>query len=125
MRKTLKEKFRHLKEILSMAWQEHRDNNPLVWYDRESCLNSEWWLERALLLLIYGIAFDKRGEAYLNKTVGYEKVENGVKYFVFGRNRIRITEHFSKNGKPIELLIENVICHDPPKSSAPRPIKTA
>ena len=125
MRKTIKEKFMHLKEILSMAWQEHCNGSPLVWYDRESCHTTKWWLERVLLLLIYGIAFDKRGEAYLDKTVGYEKVENGVKYFVFGRNRIRITEHFSENDKPIESLIENVICHDQPKPSVPQPIKTA
>ena len=124
MRKTLKEKFIHLKELLVLAWQEHCAGNPLVWYDRESCLTTEWWLERVLLLLIYGIAFDKRGEAYLGKTVGYEKIENGVRYFVFGRNRIRITEHFSDNGKPIESLIENVIRHDPPKTSVPQPVKT-
>ena len=125
MRKTLKEKFRHLKEILALAWQEHCAGNPLVWYDRESYLTAEWWLERVLLHLIYGIAFDKRGEAYLGKTVGYEKVENGVRYFVFGKNKIRITEHFSENGKPIESLIENVIRHDPPKPTVPRSVKTA
>ena len=125
MRKTLKEKFRHLKEILALAWQEHCAGNPLVWYDRESYLTAEWWLERVLLHPIYGIAFDKRGEAYLGKTVGYEKVENGVRYFVFGKNKIRITEHFSENGKPIESLIENVIRHDPPKPTVPRSVKTA
>lgn len=58
----------HLKENLLLAWQEHCEANPLVWYDRESYLNAEWWLERVLLTLIYGIAFDKRGEAYLGNS---------------------------------------------------------
>lgn len=35
--------------------------------------------------------------------------ENGEQYFVVGKNRIKITEHFQPEGKPIEELVEDLI----------------
>ncbi len=37
--------------------------------------------------------------------------ENGTQYFVMGKNRIKITEHFPGDGKPIEELITDLIIH--------------
>ncbi len=37
--------------------------------------------------------------------------ENGTQYFVMGKNRIKITEHFPSDGKPIEELITDLIIH--------------
>ena len=33
----------------------------------------------------------------------------GVTYFVVGKTRIKVTEHFSPNGKPLPVLLEDVI----------------
>ena len=37
--------------------------------------------------------------------------ENGTQYFVMGKHRIKITEHFPGDGKPIEELITDLIIH--------------
>lgn len=34
---------------------------------------------------------------------------NGVTYFVVGNTRIKVTEHFAPNGKPLPDLLEDVI----------------
>ena len=34
---------------------------------------------------------------------------NGEQYYIIGKNRIKITEHFPANGKPIEELITDLI----------------
>lgn len=36
---------------------------------------------------------------------------NGEQYYVIGKDRIKITEHFPANGKPIEELITDMITH--------------
>lgn len=37
-------------------------------------------------------------------------VESGdVTYFVVGKTRIRVTEHFAPNGKPLPTLLEELI----------------
>lgn len=36
---------------------------------------------------------------------------NGEQYYVIGKNRIKITEHFPASGKPIEELIVDLITH--------------
>lgn len=36
---------------------------------------------------------------------------NGEQYYIIGRNRIKITEHFPTNGKPIEELLTDFITH--------------
>ena len=36
---------------------------------------------------------------------------DGTKYFVIGKIRIKISEHFANNGKPLASLLENVIHH--------------
>ncbi len=38
-------------------------------------------------------------------------VKNGKQYFVTGKLYIEIAEHFAKNGKPLDSLIENVITY--------------
>lgn len=35
----------------------------------------------------------------------------GEQYYIIGKNRIKITEHFPSNGKPIEELITDLITH--------------
>lgn len=37
--------------------------------------------------------------------------ENGVQYFVLGKNKIKITEHFNQGGKTLdELLTDLIVC---------------
>jgi hypothetical protein len=36
---------------------------------------------------------------------------DGMQYFVVGNTRIRVTEHFTENGKSIDGLLEDVIRH--------------
>ncbi len=38
-----------------------------------------------------------------------ETAETGEQYFVMGKNRIKITEHFSANGRTIEELLADYI----------------
>ena len=44
-------------------------------------------------------------------TSGQIITENGEKYFVMGKNRIKITEHFSPTGKQIDELIAELIAN--------------
>lgn len=37
--------------------------------------------------------------------------ESGEQYFIMGKNRIKITEHFPSDGKPIEELVTDLIIH--------------
>lgn len=37
--------------------------------------------------------------------------ENGVQYFVLGKNRIKITEHFNPNGKALDELMTDLVIH--------------
>lgn len=42
---------------------------------------------------------------------GRTVIENGVQYFVLGKNRIKITEHFNPNGKALdELMTDLIVC---------------
>ncbi len=38
-------------------------------------------------------------------------IENGVQYFVYGKNRIKITEHFATEGKSFGDMMVDVILH--------------
>lgn len=40
---------------------------------------------------------------------GYSITENGQEYFIFGKNRIKVCEHFAEKGKTFEELICDVI----------------
>lgn len=40
---------------------------------------------------------------------GMTITENGTLYFVFGNTRIKITEHFSANGRTIDELLSDYI----------------
>lgn len=46
---------------------------------------------------------------------------DGQQYFLFGKNRIRITEHFASSGKQLGTLLEELIV----AKSKEKPIKTA
>ena len=37
--------------------------------------------------------------------------KDGTQYFVMGKVRIRVSEHFAENGKPLNSLLEDVIQH--------------
>ena len=36
---------------------------------------------------------------------------DGTQYFVMGKIRIKVSEHFAKDGKPIGTLLQDVIQH--------------
>ena len=36
---------------------------------------------------------------------------DGTQYFVIGKVRIKVSEHFAENGKPLDSLLEDVIQH--------------
>ncbi len=37
--------------------------------------------------------------------------EDGTQYFVMGKVRIKVSEHFAQDGKPLNSLLEDVIQH--------------
>ncbi|ANU50601.1 hypothetical protein ADH76_10285 [Enterocloster clostridioformis] len=39
----------------------------------------------------------------------YRYLKDGQLYFVYGKNRIKVTEHFPSAGKPMNLLLEDLI----------------
>lgn len=43
------------------------------------------------------------------QTEGYTVIENGEQYFIMGKNRIKITEHFPANGKQLDEIITDLI----------------
>ena len=42
-------------------------------------------------------------------TQGKTVIENGEQYFIMGKNRIKITEHFPDEGKQLDELITDLI----------------
>ena len=42
-------------------------------------------------------------------TEGRTVIENGEQYFIMGKNRIKITEHFPADGKRLDELITDLI----------------
>ena len=36
---------------------------------------------------------------------------DGTQYFVMGKVRIKVSEHFAQDGKPLDSLLEDVIQH--------------
>ena len=36
---------------------------------------------------------------------------DGTQYFVMGKVRIKVSEHFAQDGKPLDCLLEDVIQH--------------
>lgn len=42
---------------------------------------------------------------------GITTTVNGEQYYIVGKNRIKITEHFSTNGKQIDELVTELIIH--------------
>ena len=48
-------------------------------------------------------------EPTLENTSVYVTEPDGIQYFYCGNTRIRVSEHFSQSGKPMDTLIENVV----------------
>ena len=47
-----------------------------------------------------------------NKNSGTLLTEkDGTQYFVMGKVRIKVSEHFAQDGKPLDSLLEDVIQH--------------
>lgn len=46
------------------------------------------------------------------------KAENGTQYFVCGKNRIKISEHFAAEGRPLGDLLVDVIQHTAEKAAS-------
>ena len=42
-------------------------------------------------------------------TEGRTVIKDGEQYFIIGKNRIKITEHFPANGKQLDELITDLI----------------
>lgn len=42
-------------------------------------------------------------------TQGRTVIEDGKQYYIIGKNRIKITEHFPDNGKQLDELITDLI----------------
>ncbi len=40
-----------------------------------------------------------------------ETEKDGTQYFVMGKVRIKVSEHFAQDGKPLDSLLEDVIQH--------------
>jgi len=56
-------------------------------------------------------AITKRNRSLANQIFGIGQYiyRNGQLYFVHGKNRIKVTEHFSSTGKRMDLLIQDLI----------------
>ena len=52
------------------------------------------------------------------QTEGQTVIENGEQYFIMGKTRIKITEHFPAKGKQLEELITDIIVHKMKEKSA-------
>nr|DAL75893.1 MAG TPA: hypothetical protein [Caudoviricetes sp.] len=52
---------------------------------------------------------DKKKESADNGAL--HSTEDDAQYFVIGKVRIKISEHFAKEGKPFTSLLEDVILH--------------
>ena len=57
-------------------------------------------------------AYGKSKNESNNKNSGTMLTEkDGTQYFVMGKIRIKVSEHFAENGKPLNSLLEDVIQH--------------
>lgn len=45
------------------------------------------------------------------------QTENGTQYFICGKSRIKVSEHFAAEGRPLGELIADVIRHSVDKNS--------
>lgn len=46
------------------------------------------------------------------------QTENGTQYFICGKSRIKVSEHFATEGRPLGELIADVIRHSANKNPA-------
>lgn len=47
----------------------------------------------------------------MNRQESQTVIENGEQYFIMGKTRIKITEHFPANGKQLDELITDLIAN--------------
>jgi len=68
-------------------------------------------LVRANFILERRNAITKRNRSLANQIFGIGQYiyRNGQLYFVHGKNRIKVTEHFPSAGKRMDLLLEDLI----------------
>ena len=60
----------------------------------------------------YAMSMVCKREASNNKNSGTLLTEkDGTQYFVMGKVRIKVSEHFAQDGKPLDSLLEDVIQH--------------
>ena len=52
-----------------------------------------------------------KNENYINHRGTILTDRDGTQYFVMGKVRIKVSEHFAKEGKPLDCLLEDVIQH--------------
>lgn len=55
------------------------------------------------------MAKTKREQQRKQRHPAYRK--DGTQYFVMGKVRIKVSEHFAQDGKPLDSLLEDVIQH--------------
>ena len=75
--------------------------------DIESCF--EPIFEPLLETLEEWRRWEDEPEPTLENTSVYVTEPDGIQYFYCGNTRIRVSEHFSQSGKPMDKLIENVV----------------
>ena len=75
--------------------------------DIESCF--EPIFEPPLETLEECHSWEDEPEPTLENTSVYVTEPDGIQYFYCGNTRIRVSEHFSQSGKPMDKLIENVV----------------
>ena len=81
--------------------------------DIESCF--EPIFEPPLETLEEWRSWEDEPEPTLENTSVYVTEPDGIQYFYCGNTRIRVSEHFSQAGKPMDKLIENVIQYGCPQ----------
>ena len=67
------------------------------------------FLSRRWKLLEEWRRWEDEPEPTLENTSVYVTEPDGIQYFYCGNTRIRVSEHFSQAGKPMDKLIENVV----------------
>ena len=53
----------------------------------------------------------KKNTTKTNDSIAMLTDIDGIQYFVMGKIRIKVSEHFAENGKPLDCLLEDVIQH--------------
>lgn len=52
-----------------------------------------------------------KNESNTNNSGAMLTATDGTQYFIMGKIRIKVSEHFAEDGKPLNSLLEDVIQH--------------